>query len=423
MIVLLGAAPALAQSPLRLTLDEAVERALANSHRLAEASAREVGARRAVLARKLADHPTVSAGAGYSRTNHVEEFGFLQPDGRLRVIFPDIPDNLFTRLSLAWPIYSGGRTDALERAAEAEARAFGADLAATRSDLRLEVVRTYWALVTAGATVEVVDQAVGRAEAHLADVRARFEAGVVPPNEVASAEALRSRQQLQLLEATNLRRSVLEELRRLTGVTAEIEPADALGAPPLLAPDAAADPHQRAEHQSIADRLRAAEARRLAVEAGRRPTIAVTGTVDYANPNPRIFPRRDVWRDSWDVTVVASWTVWDGGRVAAEAAEVAATEAALRARLAEVDSLISLEVAQRRLDRDYARAALTTAADGIRSAAEARRVVGERYAAGVATSTEVLDAQVALLQAELDRTRALANIRLAEARLDRALGR
>jgi outer membrane protein TolC len=40
----------------------------------------------------------------------------------------------------------------------------------------------------------------------------------------------------------------------------------------------------------------------------------------------------------------------------------------------------------------------------------------------VATSTEVLDAQMALLQAELDRTRALAGIRLAEARLSRALG-
>jgi outer membrane protein TolC len=49
--------------------------------------------------------------------------------------------------------------------------------------------------------------------------------------------------------------------------------------------------------------------------------------------------------------------------------------------------------------------------------------VQERFAAGVATSTDLLDAQVALLQAELDRTRALANARLASARLDRALGR
>ena len=53
----------------------------------------------------------------------------------------------------------------------------------------------------------------------------------------------------------------------------------------------------------------------------------------------------------------------------------------------------------------------------MRSATEARRVLGDRFAAGVATSTDVLDAQVALLQAELDRTRALANAKLAEARL------
>ena len=36
---------------------------------------------------------------------------------------------------------------------------------------------------------------------------------------------------------------------------------------------------------------------------------------------------------------------------------------------------------------------------------------------------EVLDAEFALLQSELDRTRALAGVRLAEARLTRALGR
>ena len=59
----------------------------------------------------------------------------------------------------------------------------------------------------------------------------------------------------------------------------------------------------------------------------------------------------------------------------------------------------------------------------MRAAAEARRVVGERYRAGVISQTEVLEAEVALLQAQLDRTRALANVHLAEARLARAVGR
>ena len=50
-------------------------------------------------------------------------------------------------------------------------------------------------------------------------------------------------------------------------------------------------------------------------------------------------------------------------------------------------------------------------------------MVGDRFVAGVATTIDVLDAQLALLQAELDRTRVLADIRLSEARLARVLGR
>ena len=116
--------------------------------------------------------------------------------------------------------------------------------------------------------------------------------------------------------------------------------------------------------------------------------------------------------------------VLGGARHAADAAVASdAAATAARARLEELDSLFALEIRQPSLDLDSARASLVAAADGVRSAAEARRVVAERFAVGVATNTEVLDAQLALLQAELDRTRALASIRLAEARLDRALGR
>jgi len=80
-------------------------------------------------------------------------------------------------------------------------------------------------------------------------------------------------------------------------------------------------------------------------------------------------------------------------------------------------------VKQRQLDVSAARESIRAASDGVASAAEARRVVAERFKAGLVTTTEVLDAQQALLLAEFDRTRALANARLAEARLDRSLGR
>jgi outer membrane protein TolC len=85
--------------------------------------------------------------------------------------------------------------------------------------------------------------------------------------------------------------------------------------------------------------------------------------------------------------------------------------------------VLTFEVKQRQLDVSAARESIRAASDGVASAAEARRVVAERFKAGLVTNTDVLDAQQALLLAEFDRTRALASARLAEARLDRSLGR
>ncbi len=129
------------------------------------------------------------------------------------------------------------------------------------------------------------------------------------------------------------------------------------------------------------------------------------------------------WRESWDAGVNVSWPIFDGGRTKAEAAEASAGVRALQARLAEFDSVVALEIRQRMSELASSRAALDAADVAVQATTEARRVVGERYSAGVATATDVVDAQVAILQASLDRTQAIASARLAEARLNRALGR
>lgn len=425
------ATPAAAQAPpppVSLTLAEAVERAQKTSHRLAEARAREGSAQATVRVRRAAAQPALAVTGGYTRTNHVDEFGVPQADGSVRIIYPDIPDNLRTRVFAQWPIYTGGRTDALERAAEAEAQAAGADLETARGDLRLEVVRAYWGLATASETARVLETALSRADAHLADVRSRFEAGLLPPNDVASLEAQRSREELQLIEARNLREGAAIELRRLTDLPtdAPIEIVDRLeGVPDASAASATvADALQRRpERRALTFRVEGAAERQAAADAGRLPTINLAAGLDYARPNTRIFPLTDRWRTSWDVGVNVSWTFWDFGRIDAEVAEAAFVATAARERLADFDAIVAADVRQQLLNVNSSLAAVRASADGVRSATEARRVVIERFNVGVATTTDVLDAQVALLQAELDRTRALANVRLAEARLDRAVGR
>ena len=143
----------------------------------------------------------------------------------------------------------------------------------------------------------------------------------------------------------------------------------------------------------------------------------------YAKPNTHIFPRQDIWQDSWDLSVNVSWSFLDFGRTKAQVAEPPRRPPATRERLAELDSVIAADVRQRLLDVNTSQAMVRAASDAVRSATEARRVIGDRFNAGVATSTDVIVAQVAMLENELARTRALASVRLAEARLHRVLGR
>jgi outer membrane protein len=423
--------PATAQEmpALRISLDDAQNRALAASHRLAEARARATTAENAIAVREAADRPAVAVVGGYTRTNHVTEFVVPSATGAPRVLYPDVPDNYRSRLDAQWPIYNGGRSDALERAARAEASAASADVAAAQADLRLEVARAYWALVTARAASIVLEQGLARAQAQVKDARERLTAGLVPPNDVASAEAQESRQRMLLIETRNQRDTSSAELARLIGVDLlqPIEPMAALEdvAPPATAQQALVEEARarRNERQALELRITAADSLREAAERARYPIVSLAGGVDVARPNPRIFPRADRWEDSWDAGITASWSLWDGGRVRADAAQAASAVIAARQRLAEFDSVVALEVRQRVLEIDSGRAAIAASADAVRAAAEARRVVVERYRAGVITQTEVLDAEVALLQAELDRTRAMAGVKLAEARLNRALGR
>ena len=414
--------------PLTLSLEDAIARAVATSHRVADARARGDAASAIVGERHASTLPQLSAVGGYTRTNHVDEFGILLPTNQLRIIYPDIPDNYRARLDVQWPVYTAGRLDAIENAARREQRAAARDADATTADVRLDTTRAFWSLVVAEASLRVVEESLARMGAHVRDARNQVDAGLVPPNEVLTAQAQEARQRMLSIQARWARDVSEADLARLVGVdpATHIAPAATLDPPTvpvdtdLLITEAR---QRRPERQALEERTAAAESRQRAADAGRRPSVAVAGGLDYARPNSRIFPRVGDWRASWDAGVNVNWPLFDGGRSRYEAAEASATVRAVRERLAELDSSIAFEIRQRVSEIASNLAALDAADVGIRAATEAHRVIGERFGAGVATSTDVVDAQVAVLQAQLDRTQVISAARFAEARLNRALGR
>jgi outer membrane protein TolC len=418
--------------PLSLTIEEAIERAIAQAPSIAEAAAREHAAAATAEARRAAGRPSAAVSSGFLRTNHVDEFGVPQSDGSLRILFPDIPSNYRVRGEMTVPLYTGGRVDALVDAAEAERAGASADGRAATADIRLEVTRAYWTLVTARETTVVLERGLGRTDAWVVDVKSRVDAGLLPPNDVLSAQAQRARQSVRLIQARNQASAAAMDLARLIGVdptqplvlTSAVDAPDGRG---TLASEEAAALITRAlagrpEREALVARRTSLALTADAARAATRPQVGALAAVEPARPNPRFVPRTDEWRTSWDLGVDVRWSVFDGGRARAESAAVLAQADAIDQRLRDFDARVAVDIRQRLLEIESTRAAQDAAAEAIAAATEAHRVVMERFRAGVATSTDVLDAEVALLEAELERTRLAASLRLSEAGLRRAVG-
>jgi outer membrane protein TolC len=179
---------------------------------------------------------------------------------------------------------------------------------------------------------------------------------------------------------------------------------------------------KRSERESLTERAEALRKGGDAAVAASRPQILAMAGVEESRPNPRFIPRSDEWRTSWEAGVSVTWQVFDGGRARAERTAAAAQATALTRRRDEFDGVLGVELRQRRGDVDAGRAAVDASAELVTAATELRRVLEERFRAGVATSMEVLDAQTSLLEAELERTRLMAALRISEVRLVRAVG-
>jgi outer membrane protein len=442
-LVLCALTPALAAAqsapeppaPLQLGVEDAVSRAIAASPRLARLGHLETAAeaqRRGAAADRW---PQVDVGGGYTRRSEVPELAIFaptnnpaQPVERI-VVFPNIQDNYRLRAGLALPLYAGGRISGQIEAADKGREAAQHDLRAARADLVLETKTAYWNLVTARAAERVLQDAIKAFEAHLVDTRNRQRFGMAARNEVLAVEVERDSTELDRLRASAGADAAEANLRRLLDLppATRVEPTEALEAPPAVASDlellvseAAAG---RADRKALLARVSAAEALVGVEHGGRLPQVALTAGYTYANPNRDIVPPTETWTDTWDVGASVAWSVFDGGKRSASEARARAQADAARQQLRELDRAVRLEVTQRVLELHTAAQRVSVAERGLEAARENRKVAQDRYREGVIPSSELLDAETALERAELDRTEALATLRLAAAGLDRAVGR
>lgn len=444
LLVLLYAGSAFAQAPQVLSLEDAVAIGKRNSKLLQIADAKAYGAEAKAGEAEAALLPALRFSGIYTHlskgdfTLNVAPTGEASAgsstSGRAVPIAPVVQDNFTLRVAVFQPLFTGFRLSSNSRAAEYAFQASILERQMTGSDLILNVTTAYWTLYQARETRKLVGENVARLEAYLADTQRLMQTGMATRNDQLKMEVQLANARLLDIDATNDARLACMNLNSLIGQPLETEIVPGSSPDALLRPDslASADDDMVALPGKALSARRDLQAAALLREAAREgvsaarggywPQVDLSAGYNYNRPNSRYQPVTPEFLGGWDIGVQVQLDIWNWGRTACQAEQAEAILRQSEHQLGQLRDNVVLEVNRATLGTHRASEKVSVARLGVVQADENVRVTNDRYRNGLATSSELLDAEVAVLQAKTNLTGATVEYAVTATRLARALG-
>jgi outer membrane protein TolC len=418
-----------AQTP--LSFRDALAVARQHNQQLRAAEAQVDRSRAARAAERGLYFPSVSASGLYA---HMNDRLFVDLNGLRPVLSslnPAVPipplqatvlrnDPYKASLTARWTVFAGGGILAANRAAQAGVVAAEQERRGTEQGVTTELVDRYFKRRLAADVLEVRRQALETFTRHLDDARRLKAAGQIARTDELRAEVARAEADRELKKAARDVDLAAVALRSTMGNEVDAMPTTPLalitGLEPRTTFSAAGDSGNATIGRLAALREQARQGVRSA-RAELLPSISVFGTHELFEG--RLNSTSD---PKWIVGVGARWELFDGfGRVNrlrfARHLEEAVGFEHQRAK----DEVATL-VQQRYDEYESALEQYQSLETTVALAQESLRSERKAYEAAVGTSLDVIDAELSLSRAQVDRLTALYDLDLALARLLEASG-
>jgi outer membrane protein len=417
--------PALGQER-ALSLEEAVAIGLQQSAQLEGSSAVMDAAAAKKGEAGAARLPAFKLEAGYRRLSDVPPFEVRLPGTPAPVVIsPNIPETYTLRAGVQQPLFTGFRLQSNVRAAELMAEAARAEYRNTRSLVVLSVTSAYWTLYQTRQTLTFVHENLSRLEKYVRDTRHLVEAGVATRNDLLRVEVQHANARLTGIDAGNDVEVAAMQLNTLLGFPLDAEVTLRTFPPDPVAGaigDSGAGVRVRHDLEAMDLRVSAARQSLTAAQAGWWPQIALSANYYNNRPNQRFVPASDVFKTSWDVGIGLQWDIWNWLTPLYQSEQAAAQLRQSESQYRQMKDNIAIETARARQAVSHAAEKIGVAREMILQAEENVRSLTDKYNAGLATSTELLDAEVSLLQSNTGRSGAQVEYAVALARLEHVLG-
>jgi outer membrane protein len=401
------------------TLERALQQALASSPDARLAQQRMLAARAGLEQANAAFWPRLQLLSSYSGTdNPMLAFGNIlnQRAYNSSLDFNDVPsvDDFNVRGLLTVPLYAGGKNTAARKAAQANTEAARQDNAAVGNALGFEVSRAFYTVLKTRQFIRAAEAGVNSYESSLATARKRLAAGSLLKTDVLDLEVRLAQAREDLVRARNSKALALRALRNLLGLEqGDFEVADS--APAASAPGSG-DFSGRPELAAAQQREQAAQQQLRGAKGGYLPRVSAFGSLDYD-----YGWKYDNGGGSYAAGAMLQWDLWDGKLTRAKVDEANANLESAREEQRKLRLALDLEVEQARLELKAAEERLKVTKEAVGQAAESAELTRARFEQELALSTQMIDAESALIAARVRRAEAEADQQIAVAALRKAL--
>lgn len=405
-----------AADEIALDLDETIQRALENNRSIKQSIASRESAYWSLRQARRQTAPTVALGVNWGAGGGPANASTYGNDKHRR---------FSESATLTFPLYAGGAYKEGRISARYGINAADLELENALQTVRQQATIYYFNILQCRNLIRVAEENVTTLQEHLKHVNAQFRAGTVAKADILSSEVRLANAQQNLVNAQNDYDIAVATLDNYILLPADtiIHPQDTLtyNKYTLDLPTCTAYALENRPDAAAADyAVKRAESNIRAAKAGYKPTLNASASVGIASNEFPFKPNSD--GEGWSIGVNASWNVFDGGLTAAqvkqaEAALVNAEEVAAATR-----ETVQLDVQSAFLTLRAAEKNIATTQISIRSAEEDYHIAQVRYAAGVGTNLEVMDASDKLTQAKTNYYTALYTYNTAKAALDKAMG-
>lgn len=413
---------------LELDLEETIQRALLTNPSVKIAEYNRKAAKADYSAAKSARGISISLSHSTGRNGYA--------DNRLNPIYNNAGELIGTSynksignshsnsITASLPIFTGGELQGQIGQAKANYRSMLSAEEQAYNEMKETATTGYFNMLNATNMKALRQESVDRLQAHLDNVIAQYNVGIVARADVLRSEVELANAQQNYITASNEYDVAEATLNNIIGTP--------LGTTLLLKDRLQYEPYEndmayclayseqhRPELKQAEYAIDSAEAALVVARSGHMPKVYANASNNWGG-NGSDWPGDD--DENWSVGVTASMNVFDSGVTWSKIHAAQENLAKAKESQRQIKDNVELEVRTDYLNLREAEKRITTTQVAVASAEEDYHIAVVRYQAGVGTNIDVMDAQEALTQAKTNYYQALYNYNTSKAALNTSMG-